>query len=662
MRLPRLALFCLFSFFVAFSSEGALLTHADIQPAMEELFEYHIDQKEITSTLLARSLALYIDQFDPSYAYLLHAEVAPYIHPTTQTLYQMMQEYQSEHYTTFFTLHDTIRSSIMRARNWRTAWEKDPVRLVQEAKCAMKDFDKNKKTYPLTLGELEKRHKARFVRLIAFHIEELSSDSYIGREDKLIALCEKQVSLMENDYLGVNEEGKPRSQKEQEHGVILHTLKALAQSLDPHTSYFSPDEAYAMKVQLEKGMCGIGVVLKEGIDGVTIQQLIKGGPAAQCGRLLAGDTICEVDGQKVEGFSFQRVLELMRGKEGTITTLGVIRNSSNSFQFLRVELIRSKIILEDKRVDVEVEPFADGVIGKITLHSFYEGDNDISSEHDLRVAIDELRALGPLYGVVLDMRENSGGFLSQAVKVGGLFISSGVVVISRYSDGDVRYYRSLEGSRFYDGPLVILVSKGSASAAEIVAAALQDYGVALIVGDEQTYGKGTIQHQTLTSGGSESLFKVTIGKYYTVSGKSTQISGVKSDILVPTSYHFEELGEKCHDYALPCDYIDPAFDDPLSDIDPIARRWFQRFYLPTLQPQEKRWTTLLPILRANSQKRLEQNFNFQLFLKEVHDSLPNKTTLDYGQNDLQMEECVNLIKDMVILSQPLESTLNKKDS
>ncbi len=123
------------------------------------------------------------------------------------------------------------------------------------------------------------------------------------------------------------------------------------------------------------------------------------------------------------------------------------------------------------------------------------------------------------------MRENSGGFLSQAVRVSGLFISSGVVVISKYGDGSLKYYRSMDGSPHYQGPLVILVSRGSASATEIVAQTLQDYGVALVAGDIQTYGKGTIQHQTVTSDRTNSFFKVTVGRYYTVSENRPKSKG-----------------------------------------------------------------------------------------------------------------------------------------
>src|SRR5262249_23258413 len=155
------------------------------------------------------------------------------------------------------------------------------------------------------------------------------------------------------------------------------------------------------------------------------------------GMIQKGDTIVEVDGNQIEGISFHRVLEVMKGKEGSKTILGIMRPPSSSQaghqadhqagqvdraqpEFKRVELTRAKITLEDKRVDATSEPFGEGRIGKITLHSFYEGSDGISSEKDLKKAIDQLKTEGPLYGLILDMRENSGGFLTQAVKVSGL--------------------------------------------------------------------------------------------------------------------------------------------------------------------------------------------------------------------------------------------------
>lgn len=641
-------LFLLFLCSSLFSQE-ILLTNKDVQSVMNQFFELHVDKKEMSAQVLERSLKTYLNQFDPSHAYLLNEEAFPYIHPNEQLLRTMQAEYQHNRLSTFFSLNKTVQNGIQRARQWRAKWEQNPQKIAVDARNVNINVQPEK-TYAKTLQELQERHYDRFIRFMAFQMEEMGPNIYEGNEAQLVFLCEKQIRILENEYLGVDDKGSPLSQQKQEHQIILRTLKALAQSLDAHTAYYSPDEAYAMKVQLEKGMCGIGVVLREGIDGITVREVIKGGPAETSGRIREGDMIIAVDGEEIRNVSFHKVLELMRGKEGTKTVLGIMRKTDREPQFLTVELVRRKIVLDDKRVDVEAEPYGDGVIGKITLHSFYEGEDGLSSEKDIKNAIDQLRAQGPLYGLVLDMRENGGGFLSQAVKVSGLFITSGVVVISKYSDDSVKYYRALDGERYYDGPLVILLSRGSASATEIVAQTLKDYGVAVIVGDEQTYGKGTIQHQTVTNDRTDSFFKVTVGRYYTVSGKSTQIEGVKADILVPSEFQFEEIGEAYLDFPLPSDQMPPAYQDTLSDIDPFARRWFQKYYTPTLQKVENKWNAMIPQLKANSEKRIAQNRNFQEFLKQIKGELQPKAELKAGSNDLQMDESVNIVKDMIFLS------------
>jgi len=646
----RAFFYCLFfSLFTTLLAKPPQLASGDVRGVMDQLFDYHIDKKEMTPLVLERSLKIYIKQFDPTFAYLLQEEALPFLYPDEKSLRKMMSDYEKDRFTTFFMLNQKIQDSIIRARGWRQTWEQNPKKLIADALKVSITKEKDEKPAS-SLSALKERHYNRFIQYISFQLQELKFDNSETNAGKIVALCEKQIASMENEYLGENIGGNAMSVSDQEHFVVLRTLKALAHSLDAHTAYFSPEEAYSMKVQLEKGMSGIGVVLKEGIEGIVIQDILKGGPAQISGQIKKGDIIVEVDGKSVTQYPFQQVLEIMKGKEGSRTTLGIIRYCENIPQLIRVELVRSKIALTDKRVDIESEPYGDGILGKITLHSFYEGEDGLCSEKDLKNAIDQLKSQGPLYGLVLDMRDNSGGFLSQAVKVCGLFISSGVVVISKYSDGSFKYYRTVDGNRYFDGPLVVLISRGSASAAEIVAQALKDYGVAVVVGDEQTYGKGTIQHQTVTSDGSDSFFKVTIGRYYTVSGKSTQIDGVKADILVPSGLNFEPIGEAFLEYPLPPDWVASAYQDSLEDIELFARKWFQKYYLPTLQTKETLWEGLIPTLRSNSVRRQEQNKNYQVFLKEVKNKLQPIETSNHGSNDLQMEEAVNIVKDMIFLT------------
>lgn len=335
--------------------------------------------------------------------------------------------------------------------------------------------------------------------------------------------------------------------------------------------------------------------------------------------------------------------------------LGLRHISSDSdMQFYRVSLKKEKIVMQDDRVQYSYERFGDGIIGKLNLPSFYESGEGLSCEADMRLAIRELKKQGNLLGLVLDMRENSGGFLNQAVKVAGLFISSGVVVISKYAQGETQYLRDLDGRSYYNGPLVILTSKGSASAAEIVAQALQDYGTGLVVGDERTYGKGTIQYQTVTDTSAASFFKVTVGRYYTVSGRTTQIDGVRADIVVPTAYSVLAIGERYLEYPLKSDRIPSAYIDPLTDVEPRNKDWFQKNYLPNLQKKLSVWTQMLDQLRENSAYRLKLNKDYVMFLSALEQDMKGKPFVftaqnNWGVNDLQMSEAVNILKDMSAL-------------
>ncbi|MBM3199177.1 MAG: hypothetical protein FJZ58_08020, partial [Chlamydiae bacterium] len=185
-----------------------------------------------------------------------------------------------------------------------------------------------------------------------------------------------------------------------------------------------------------------------------------------------------------------------------------------------------------------------------------------------------------------------------------------------------------------------------ASAAEIVAQALQDYGLALVVGDERTYGKGTIQYQTVTEKGASSYFKVTVGKYYTVSGRSTQIEGVKADLVVPTCYAPFNIGEKYLLYPLKNDQIESAFMDPLLDIAPRSRSWMKKNYLPHVQKKLSFWMEVLPRLQANSESRIRQDKDFLAFKKAIEEK-PLKEETFLGFSDLQMQEAIRVVKDMV---------------
>lgn len=661
MNIRKTVFLFLCSFLFLFServfSETDLLKEGDIPTIMERLLEYHIDQKTMNADILKRSFKVFIKQFDPKRIYLTKKEILPYLNPTKKNLKQTLNQYKEKGMLAAYRqLAELIHHAIYRSRTWRKELFQKKHVLFSKAKENEKNVEEEKKWVD-SENNLKKNLKRQIVAFIRSHLDSAKDRSLPDFENRVIQLYEKRTKSQENEYLFCDMEGKELEKEESEHFLVLKVLKSLAKSLDSHTSFFSGQEAYDMRVQLEKGFHGIGVILQENITGPTITRLIKGGPADRVGTIQVDDTIVEVDGNPVNDYPFKKILEMIRGEKGSKITLGLQRiekvNGEAIAKSLNVDLIRGKVILDEKRVDIDYESFADGIIGKITLYSFYGGD-DVSSEKDVRKAIQTLRKKGKLKGLVLDLRDNLGGFLMQAVKVAGLFISNGVVVVAKYSDGESKYFRDVDGYTHFDGPLVVLTSKASASASEIVAQTLQDYGTAIIVGDEHTYGKGSIQHQTVTEKNSWAFFKVTVGRYYTVSGKSTQIEGVLADIVVPSKYHNKNIGEKHLDYPLPNDEIPSTYKDALTDLSWDSKRWYVKYYLPSLQKPLKKWREMLPLLRKNSERRLENNKNYHLFLynedfEKKEDIFQEKKPRNFGIEDLQMREAVNILKDMAAI-------------
>lgn len=637
MLLSRvLGFLCLISS-VCIASDKYHLKTTDIRNSMEEMFSYHVETKEMTSSLIKRAFKIYLDQFDSQKIYMTQAETKPFLDLNSTQIESIINHYYGDEYPEFTTLNKTVIQSIGRAKKWREEFYTDFINKGADIEIAVLDSSNQ---YASSPEQLRKRIRAQLVQL--FKMENKLNDSRfwtLERRKKVCALYEKRFAHYEEAYLPSREKG--------EHYFSMHVLKSMARGLDAHTSFFSPEEALEMRSALEKQIEGVGVVLREGLDGIEIVDLVQGGPAARSGKIAVGDILLEVNGNPIANASYYEVLNQLKGDGRKEIGLGFKRYEKDGGElFVKVDLRREKIIMENERLLFTAEPFADGVIGKLTLPSFYESSDSSSCEADIREALRELKKKGKVLGLVLDLRNNLGGFLSQAVKVSGLFMTSGVVVISKYAQGEVQYLRNLDPRIHYSGPLVVLTSKMSASAAEIVAQALQDYGVGLVVGDERTYGKGTIQYQTVTDQSAASFFKVTVGRYYTVSGRSTQIEGVKADIVVPTQYSVYNIGERYLEYALKNDQVSPAYADPLTDVPAHTQLWFQKNYLPYLQKKESAWVQMVPSLKKNSDYRLKNDADFKVFLQKMQ---KEETHLDTGENDLQMGEAVSIVKDMINL-------------
>lgn len=619
------------------------LRYSSIRSNMDVIFNYHIEQKSYNPLIVKRSFKIFIEQFDGEKGYLLKGEVKNYLELSDRDVELAIKNYSKDKFDQYLALTALFEKAVERNRKIRDQIKKEL--LAQES--FLKEEIIESSDYSKTEVELKQKLKSRYIRILQIKERRSGERLSVEKKEKVLALLEKKIRRIESFYLKVDEKGGPLSQELSEHYTCLHILKAVTKSLDSHSSYYSREEAAELKAALKKQFHGIGIVLRENEDGVYVADLIANSPASLSKKVEIGDYLVGIDGINIQECSFDEVLSLLRGEEGSFVELKV---KKPSHQTALVKVKREKIVLNEDRVSYTFEPYADGIIGKIILPGFYDNGEGVSAERDLREAIKELKSKGPIYGLVIDLRDNSGGFLTQAVKVAGLFISKGVIVISKYSDGEVRYMRDIDGRLYYQGPLVLLTSKASASAAEIVAQALQDYGVALVVGDERTYGKGSMQYQTVTEDNPSVYFKVTVGRYYTISGRSTQIEGVKADLVVPTIYSPYNIGEKYLEYPLSHDQLNL---DQLGE--KVDQKIMQKKYLPTLEIRQTPWRQMLPVLAENSKKRLSKNPDFQLFLKkikgeEIKGKKGSAAEIDFVKLDLQMKEAVNIVKDMIILS------------
>ena len=345
-------------------------------------------------------------------------------------------------------------------------------------------------------------------------------------------------------------------------------MNALTSLYDPHTSYFSPRSMKNFQIAMSLSLTGIGAVLQLEDEHTKIVRVVPGGPADKQGILHAGDKIVAVAQDKEElvdviGWRLDDVVELIRGEKDSLVRLEIIPSKGESAGSSReISIVRDKIQLEEQAAKAEVIEVNNEAgsyrVGVIEIPTFYldveayhnRDPNFKSTTKDVMRLLNELRE-EKVDGIILDLRNNGGGFLQEATTLTDLFIDPGPVVQVRHSDQFVsRNYRS-RANAYYKGPLMVLINRLSASASEIFAGAIQDYGRGLVVGG-QSFGKGTVQVQLPVQ---EGQIKLTESKFYRVSGTSTQHQGVVPDISLPTLYDIDKVGESSEENALPWDKI-----------------------------------------------------------------------------------------------------------
>ena len=392
-------------------------------------------------------------------------------------------------------------------------------------------------------------------------------------------------------------------------------LLALAQSYDPHSEYMSQRALDNFNIQMALSLVGIGAELRSEDGYAKIQRLVPGGPAERGGQLKVNDRIVAVaqgDGEfeDVVDMKLDRVVERIRGKKGTVVRLQVMpADAADPSKLGVITIVRDEVKLKDEEAKAQIiEAGGDSKtakIGWISLPSFYanmdrKGGPPKSTTKDVTALLKRLKREG-IEGLVIDLRNDGGGSLEEAIRLTGLFIPKGPIVQVKDTSGSISAQNDPDPGILWDGPLFVLMNRLSASASEIFAAALQDYGRAIIVGDEQSFGKGTVQTllevdrfmPLFASSGKSGAVKLTIQKFYRVKGGATQLHGVASDIVLPSLTDQPDVGEGALQNPLPYDEVPARSFTPAGNL-----------------------SSLVPRLKSASQARVSGNPEFDFILED----------------------------------------------
>jgi carboxyl-terminal processing protease len=613
------------------------LTPRDTKIKIEEILKAHVCHQQLTEEIAARAILNYIDELDPGKTYFLGSDIAEWTSPSQELLKQVLEGYKKEDFSIFEKIHSAMLSAIKR----RNALEKE-VEIAAPLKNVQPSEFKN-----MQWASSEQELLQRLIKIKSLQLqtaEKISLDS----KDQFFQRISKRRMKREDELTGSSSSTRKQI-------TLSYVLKSISSALDSQTIYFTPSEASQFMIQVQQRLFGIGAQLRDDLNGFAIVRIVEGSPASQS-KLKIGDKIVAVDQEPVVGMDIVEAVELIRGPQGSNVILTVLREIKEDDQTkeekINIEIVRGEIVLKESRLETSYEPYGDGVIALLHLYSFYQ-DSNSSSASDLSAAIQNLKKDQQIKGIILDLRNNAGGLLPQAVAVTGLFISKGVVVSVKDNSGQVQHLRNVEDRKVWDGPLVVLTARTSASAAEIVAQTLQDYGRAIVIGDPETFGKGTFQTFTLESANFGKVnpkgeYKVTRGRYYTVSGKSPQLVGVKADIVVPGLFSNMEIGEKYSKFPVETDEISSHFIDDFSDVPSIHHHQLNKIYKTDLQTVQTTYQPYLETLKKNSEERLSQNKNYQNLLKEIAKKEDFSDPTDFfGQNDLQLIETTHIMKDLV---------------
>ncbi|MDM7481906.1 MAG: carboxy terminal-processing peptidase [Halomonas sp.] len=559
----------------------------------------------------------YLDILDGQRAYLLNRDIEPYRHLENDMAEALFEGELDD----AFALYNRLSERHSTRLEWLLARLDEGLSLEFESDERL-EVDRDSAPWASRESELDELWRKR-----------LKNDALT------LALTGQDDEQIENNLRQRYEGQLTRLGQTESEDVFGLLMAAVSSTIDPHTGYLSPRQGESFDIQMSLSLEGIGALLQADGEYVKVSSLVPGGPADRAGVLEPADRIIAVgqeDGEMVNvvGMRLDNVVDLIRGPKGSVVRLDVVpAQAVDMTRSQIVEITRDTVSLEDQAAKGEViEVMREGEphrIGVITVPTFYvdfdawqAGEEEYrSTTRDVAREIDNLKQEG-VEGIVLDLRNNGGGALQEANSLIGLFIDRGPTVQVRDAQGRIQLYGDTEAGTVYDGPLTVLVNRLSASASEIFAGAIQDYGRGIVVGTS-TFGKGTVQTLNDLSHGQ---IKLTRAKFYRISGDSTQNRGVEPDIAFPSLIDPERIGESSLDNALPWDTVQNV--------------QYRRYGSPE---------TVLPTLLSLHEERAKGNPNFRYLerqstlarqLREQHTSV--SLNREQRQRELEAQEAEQL--------------------
>lgn len=532
------------------------------------LDQLHFEPKTVDDAFSKEIFEDYLEQVDPLKRYFLKSDIDDFKQYETE-IDDQLKAYD----ISFF---NAVHERLIKRQEEAKAYYKE---ILEKPFDFSKDEEYNADYENLEYSKNKKQLKDRWRQQLKFNT---------------LSNYETLIEQQENDEAKEENTEAPKSLTELEEEARNETLKALdnyftdyiedmerkdwfamyvntiVEEYDPHTSYMAPVDKDRFDQQMSGKLEGIGARLQKKMDYIKIVELISGGPAWRDGQIEVGDVILKVrqgdekEAVSIVGMRIDDAIKLIKGPKGTDVVL-TMKKVDGTIEDIKVT--RDLVELEETYAKSSIVKKDDRIYGVINLPKFYVDFNDYKERNaasDIKLEIERLKEEG-IEGLVLDLRNNGGGSLKTVVDMAGLFIEDGPIVQVRETGSEKEVLKDTDRSITWDGPLVIMVNELSASASEILAAAMQDYKRAIIIGSKQTYGKGTVQNVLdlnrmvrNSSHGDLGALKLTRQKFYRINGGSTQLEGVKSDIAVPDRYSFIDIGERDQENPLPWDKITPV--------------------------------------------------------------------------------------------------------